>query len=833
MGKYLSALIFFACLQCVKAQSDSISRLHDSIAYFDLPLFSSGADQSEGGTDQQELPSLLQSARDPYMRFATFQWSTARFRIRGLPSMQHAVLINGADISNPETGSADWSTWGGLNDVTRAVESRFGQGAGVYNFSPAGGFTNIDSRAITVRRSSKFSYSLADRIFRHRILFTHHTGLNSRGWAFSTSVSARHGDQVQIPGTFFRGYAVYASLSRRINHRQNFSLTAFATTITQGRQSAATMESFQLASDNSYNPAWGRQNGQVRNANVSSTNKPTLLFTHHYLRSHNISIISNILFQGGKSGLTGLSYWDAPNPRPDYYRNLPSYFYHEGDSISAELLAERWKDEQFRQIDWDRMIHLNRNNFYSTEEGQVNNTETLARYVLERKESKQNMFLMSTVLTKTLHRMKVRAGASLKRYSTRNYKVAEDLLGATFLLDVDPYAEPDAMNNQISQNDLDNINRKVRTGERFGYDYSLKTAIINAWAQAEGELKHLSWYLTTNVSATGITRTGHVANGKFPGQSKTTNSLKLPAAGIRAGISAKANARNYFSGNAGYYSLAPATTKVFLSPSIHDQLVPGISTEKTKSIDLNYHGRFPSLVIRTTLYRTITSNGFWQRSFWHDEFSATVNMVMKNVTIDYSGVEFCLEKNFMQHALEGAFALADARYQGRPVLDAWKDDDQTRLIEERIAYLDNYAVSSAPQVAAGVAYKYRSRKYWHLSVSGNLFGRQFIEANPDRRTAEAISKFTSEDQIPIDEIVIQQQLPAYFLVNLSGGKSWRLKRNGMLALNAAINNLTNNQTAALSAYEQLRWSPETLSLFAPKFTFFPGRIYILTLSLWL
>ena len=64
-------------------------------------------------------------------------------------------------------------------------------------------------------------------------------------------------------------------------------------------------------------------------------------------------------------------------------------------------------------------------------------------------------------------------GIDISYSTTRSFKVIEDLLGADHILDLDYYLLDDATYSNNLQNNLQNPNRKVTEGERFGYDYRL------------------------------------------------------------------------------------------------------------------------------------------------------------------------------------------------------------------------------------------------------------------------------------------------------------------------------------------------------------------------
>lgn len=123
---------------------DSTVKVKDTT---EVVVFSLTADDLENDAQNQDISTLLQSSRDVFANIAGFNFSNARYQIRGLESDQYAVLINGVPMNDPEMGWGIYSYWGGLNDVTRYPESGIGLGASNYNFSGIGGFSNMDLRA--------------------------------------------------------------------------------------------------------------------------------------------------------------------------------------------------------------------------------------------------------------------------------------------------------------------------------------------------------------------------------------------------------------------------------------------------------------------------------------------------------------------------------------------------------------------------------------------------------------------------------------------------------------------------------------------------------------
>ena len=94
-----------------------------------------------------------------------------------------------------------------------------------------------------------------------------------------------------------------------------------------GRASSAIQEMRDLAGTNYYNPNWGFQNGEVRNASVATSHQPLFILTHEGKFSDKMNLLTSVAYSFGKRNQTGLDWMNAPDPRADYYRNLPSYYY--------------------------------------------------------------------------------------------------------------------------------------------------------------------------------------------------------------------------------------------------------------------------------------------------------------------------------------------------------------------------------------------------------------------------------------------------------------------------------------------------------------------------
>lgn len=828
----LTSLLFIT--QRVFSQSDSVfeKKLSDtSEIQNQLQASYSENTLSELDNEAQDASSLLQSARDVFVQFAGFQFGASGYMMRGNVSKDQRVMINGVNLENPETGSPLWSSWSGLNEVTRFVDYGFGNSASRSTFSGTGAFLNIDSKASSFRKGTRIGYTNANRAFTHRSNITHATGLMRNNLALVFSASIRQGSPYLRPGTYLNAGSFYFAIEKQIGrHAINFS--AFTASTEQARSATATLECFQLANNNYYNSLWGYQNGKIRNTTVTNLQRPVFILNHTF----KINTSEQLMIAGfstfGQASMTGLNWHNAADPRPDYYRYLPAYYFSKGDSAGGNLRKSNWEtDINTQQINWDQLIAANTNNLFTlpSQAGQgINTTETRARYIVENKIERVVNSGINIIYNKRIDRVFISAGACGSIYKNRKYKVIDDLLGATFWLDYDMFAQSAGADPSMIQNNIDAPDKKLVAHDKFGYDYTININKAEMWGMAEQSLKKFDVFISAKLSGNSVWRQGYMANGKFPTSSKgNSEKLNFINYGFRSGAVYKISGRNFLTGNTSIQTKMPETNNIFISVVTRNETVNDIKNEKIIATDLNYHVKFPSFKLRLTAYLTQIYDRAWQRLYYSDVYNTNINVVMKNINQVNRGFELGLEKSFgASHAIQLTFGCGQFIYNNRPILEAWQDNTSKPLYSERRVYLRNYNSSSSPQSVAGIGYRYSAGRSWFAGLYLNYFDKMFVTLNPDRRTEEALSTFFAEENELYEKIVQQEKLSAYSLLNFNAGKTIRLFKKYQLFINLSVNNILNNKKIIVSGREQMRWDYANIDKFANKYTYMPGINYM-------
>ncbi len=857
MRKLILLLVAFCAFSTSNAQNPTQTNPRiDSVARFDstilddikdnvldnIPVISlDDNDQSDGSS--QNISSILTAGRDPFLSAAAFNFSASRFRIRGYDGDMSGTYMNGIPMDNLDNGFTPYGLWGGLNDVMRNRDVSMGLRYNTFAFGDIGITTSLDSRASKQRKTTSFSYANSNRSYDHRWMLTHSTGISKKGWAFTLSGSRRWADEGYVSGTYYDGWSYFVGADKRIGQKHLLSLVAFGTPTENGRQGPAVTEMMDLAGTHYYNPYWGFQNGKKRNANIGKSFQPVFILTHDYRINNNTSVISAAGFSTGKRSTSGMDWYNAPDPRPDYYRYLPSYQTdpYQKDQVTALLQ----NNEAARQLDWQNFYDVNRDHTATVQNanGIQDNSVTGHRslyIVQDRVTNTQKFNFNSVVNTRLSNHADFTGGVSYQWQRNNYYQKVEDLLGGEFYVDINQFAERDFPNdNSAAQNDLNNPNRIVKTGDKYGYNYDVDVSKIAAWWQTVFKYNRVDFFLSTEFSQNKFWRVGNVRNGLFPnnsyGKSSINNFINYSA---KAGVTYKLNGRNYFYLNGAIITRPPYFENSYISARTRDNIQEGLKSETIQSVEGGYVLNAPKLKLRLSGYYTSFQDGFNVLSFYHETYRNFVNYAVSNIDKIHFGGEFGFEAKVLRNVtLTGAAAVGRYYYNSRQNASVTLDNT-TEVVENQVVYSENFRVAATPQEASSLGVSYRSPKFWFVSLTGNYFNQTWLDFNPIRRTYSAVQGLDPKSTEWRD-IIDQTKFNSQYTIDFFAGYSYKLpksvnpKRATFLVLNAGINNLLNNKDLITGGYEQLRFDFDTRNpnQFPPKLYYAYGLNYFISLTI--
>ncbi|HEX5651769.1 MAG TPA: TonB-dependent receptor [Chitinophagaceae bacterium] len=803
-------------------------------------------DLGDGGG--QNISSLLSAGRDPFYSAASFNFSAVRFRIRGYDNEYFGTYMNGIPMDNLDNGFTPYGLWGGLNDVMRNRDISWGLRSNTFAFGEIGSITNIDSRASKQRAQTSISYALSNRNYSNRVMLTHSTGLSKKGWAFSLSGSRRWADEGYVPGTYYDGWSYFAAVDKRLGQNHLLSLTVFGAPTENGRQGAAVKEMMDLAGTNFYNPNWGYQDGKKRNASIGRTHQPVIMLNHDYRINNNTTLTTGLGYSFGDRSVTALDWYNAPDPRPDYYRYLPSYYNGvvNPDPLQYQQLVNLMSsDINTRQVNWTRLYDVNRASIASIQNanGIPGNTVTgrRSRYIIEERIINTQRFNGNIVLnTRISDYIDFSGGAAYQNQNNHYYKKVDDLLGGEFYVNLNQFAERDYADGIANQHDIDHPNRILGVGDKYGYDYDINITRISGWAQSVFKFSKVDFFLAGELSNTQFYREGNVRNGLFPNSSLgkgTTNTFTNYAA--KAGITYKLDGRNYFYLNGSYLTKAPYFENVYVSPRTRNDQQPNVTSEKIQSTEGGYVLNAPKLKVRIGGYYTRFEDALDVISFYHDEYQNFVNYSLSGIDKVHFGGEFGVEARIAAGLSVNAAAAVGRYYYDSRQTAVITVDNSSALLGTETIYSQNFRVPSTPQEAYSLGLTYRSPQFWFVSLTGNYFDQGWLSFNPLRRTYAATDgvEYKSESW---NAIIDQAKFEAQYTLDFFGGYSWRLpkryaiaKKTTYLVFNVGVNNILNNKDIQTGGFEQLRFdfTNRDVNKFPPKLFYAYGLNYFISATL--
>lgn len=562
-------------MEAVAMQQDIVSQTQNEIL---LNLTEEEMNDDEGRSQSQASSSS--ASTDVFNSNTSFAWSTARYRNRGYQSNTENYYIEGLNFNSQERGQFNYSAMGGLNDASRYKEVLNPIEASNFTFGGLGQSTNYLMGASRYAQGWKVGVAGTNRNYKARVNATYSSGVLSNGWAFAAQLAYRFSPYIDNKGIIGEGIKYYSLgyffTAERIWDNARLKLITFGAPTERGQNAAVTQEVYDLTGSINYNPYWGYQNGKVRNSRIVKSYDPTVIAAYEYKIDDQQKIKAAAGYHYSMYSNSALNFFNAPDPRPDYYRNLPSYLWdgqianpynetsqdqlydesghrypwglfigedangnvmgsgfigNDGNMVGPSVnkaqynnLVDLWKarDNKTTQIDWENLYAAN---FANNEI----NPNGAARYIQERRHNDiQEASASFNYVNTQFDHLKMTLGAEGKFSQGIHYKTIDDLLGGNQWIDIDAFADRDikelASNSGFTQEDIDNVRKnEIRdgyddvvkaNGRRFGYDYRINMGNMKAWFQNEWTFNEVDVNYALALNYSSMQRTTNMYNGR-------------------------------------------------------------------------------------------------------------------------------------------------------------------------------------------------------------------------------------------------------------------------------------------------------------------------------
>lgn len=501
-------------------------------------------------------------------------WGDSEIFMRGFDNTNIAVMVNGVQVNDLETGTMYWSDWASLSDVTAVMQTQRGIGASKISTSSVGGTVNIITKGIQPVSGGSVSYSLGNDGY-NKVSFAVNTGL-IKGWALSLSGSYARGDGY-VQGTDFKVYNYFANLSKRIGENHQLSLTAFGAFHKQhGRYNALTKAEWDKVKGTytvpggwrRYNPDYGFNAAGIRKTNeYSEYHKPFVSFNHTWKIDEKSNLSTNIYAAFGKGG--------------GYSGKADEMDYSEYDWYSTDYGILNMK---FRRsdgtYDYEKIENINAS------------SATGSKLVMSQITGGQSWYgLVSTYNNRLFDCLDLQVGIDVKKYRCGHTNQLIDLFGGDYY--IDPCrSEVNIANNSAATPAW--VQEKLHVGDVIYRDYDTHIMQEGAFGQLEYNGASLNAFLAGSLAYTTYWKYDRLY---FDAAHARSENIGFLGGTIKGGVNWNINKFHNLFINAGYVSRAPQfKSGAFMSPTSSNVTNKLAKNEKSATIELGYgfHNQFIS-----------------------------------------------------------------------------------------------------------------------------------------------------------------------------------------------------------------------------------------------
>ena len=817
---------------------NNLSNTNDVVDLFSISLTDDELSDDTSASDN--ISGLLNSSMDVFYRTAAYEFSSSFFKVRGLDSDNAIVQINGIKMNKLYNGRPQWSNWGGLNDVLRNQELSNGSIPLKYNFGGILGSNNINVRASEYGEGGRITYSSSNRSYANRMMASYNSGMLEKGWAYSLSIGRRWGNEGYQDASFYDSNSAFLSVQKIFNNKHSLNLATIYAPNRRGKVSPNTQEVYDLKGTK-YNEYWGFHDGEKRNSRVKRVVEPIIILNHDWTISEVSSLETSIGYQFGEMGNSRLDYAGGANPSPAYYQDLPSYYLADSDGPDYEgaYLAQ----EQFvnnGQINWNRIYDANLTN---------NQSNLDAAYVLYEDRVDDRQLTINSAYSKEINEnIKISSSFNYRNLVSDNFAQISDMLGGYTYSNIDSFDNLDY--NLLSPNSV------ISQGEKFKYHYEMNVEEISLFSMIDFSFNKLELFIAANLTNTIYQRNGIFENEANAGNSSGMgDEISFDGYGVKAGITYKFSGKHILDFNSAYIQKAPSIRNTFTNSRVNHNIVgtdinglinnTPITEEKVMSFDANYIFRTPIFTGRLTGFYSEVKDANEISFYYADglvgfsENSEFVQEILQGIDKKYIGAEFGIEAQIIPTVkLKGAASIGQYTYANNPYLYLGADNTTVAVGPSN---LENYKLAGGPQRAYSFGFEYRDPDYWFIGVTSNFFTNTYVDVSPLTRTQNF---YLAQDGLPFNDYDIsiarnllrQEKFDNYMVVNMIGGKSWRID-DYYVGFFASINNILDKkyktggfEQGRNANYQQLLQDVnKPKRVFGPKYWYGRGTNYFLNL----
>ena len=764
------------------------------------------------------VPSLLNAGQSPLYTMVQYNGSNISWTLRG--RQDQAIIIDGVNWASPLKKIRLTDLYSGLQNELSS-QNTIMNGA----FSENGYVAELNAHylnSISEERRKTISISLGfgNTINANNINFHFNNDAKENKWHYSIGARLQQSQPGFLLNGFKHSQGIVFLAEKPFLNKSRIGFSLIWDYSDQSKSATVVNEVHELSRQRNYNPGWGWYHQQLFYPNSKQTNAPIFTLKYQKFWNENAAlIISNALIIGLQSQ-SSLEWTKTADPRPDYYRYLPSYI--KDTALRAALIEWDIKHPENLQIQFDKLEKINqakadRRSFYIINQ----QNESIA-------------LLHGSVIYRNLisGNSSFQIGANYAFDQIHYYNTIKNLLGGNFFYNYNSWINDDGTELSF-QNDINHPDRKIRLGENWGADYSMCGFKIRSWTQLDKEWKSVATKFAIGYGIAGMGREGYNANGLFSNASKGKSVLTIsPSWDFKGAFIYKFNGRAQFSSMIFGQWVAPDYNQLYINPQMSSYLSPYQQMTFNNGFEISFRFHAPIIKFSATAYYRSALNQSTQSMFYHDGYAGFVYALSGNIADLSTGFESSVEANlFPNLKLNLVTTIQSNNHVNDPLYQLLFVND-LHILESGLLHLKNLSSSTSPKIVNALSLHFQPYNSLLLNITMLYAQSRSMAFDYFRRSDFVKNKI---DAISWGRLIQVNYLPDNVVVNASLYKSYQFKyfnskhryRIGVSARNIF------NMLLPIIASEQNRFDYIHFDKYkyAPKYLFDQGVTYALHLQL--
>lgn len=616
----------------------------------------------------QELPEVLKTTPGVWATKDGGGFGDAKINIRGFKSQNTATMVNGVPVNDMEWGGIYWSNWSGLGDVISSMQVQRGLGAQIISQPSFGGTINMITKGLDSKKGGTVWYGLGnDATMNYGISVS--TGMMKNGWAVTFLGSRKTGDGY-IQGTSYEQFNYFLNISKRLNDKNQISLTVTGAPQTHYKRSSGSnglsIQGWQDVANfmppgemYRYNPTVGYDlQGRYRNSQLNKYNKPVFMLNHVWQIDHKSSlstvVYASLGYGGGSSG--------------------------QGAQLNGSNLYSAWYGTTNGQLNYTTVEYegvtytlRHQNGLFAYDQIQLMNQASKMGSLMVMSESVNNHRWfggVSNYKNDINEHLSVTAGIDIRYYYGEHTNKISDLYDGEYFIDYYRSASNNLRTFATEQEKQAYQQAHLGVGDIVYRNWDSRIWQEGVYGQAEYNMldNNLNFVLSGAVNLNTYTRYENMYANEEDRKSPTKSFF---AGSIKGGVNYNIDRHNNIFFNGGYITRAPYLQYgVFLSPANSNAINPNPKNEKVGAAEIGYEFHSPTFTVQLNGYYTM-----WMDKTTISSSTYTSNGVSNRATVNMNGVDsryMGLEMNFVYKPtkwfeLSGMLAYADNTWQNEPI----------------------------------------------------------------------------------------------------------------------------------------------------------------------